>query len=736
MNRTENELRKKKSKSKMLKRVVLIFLGTLLLLIALVMLLSPTLARNYINKNGEELSGRKIQVDKLKINFFTSTVQIIGGRMFEQHDSLVFIGFDSLLVDLQPLRLLQNEIKVEQLRIVNPKSRFIQNDTVFNFSDLIEFYTSEDTTADTTSTEFYALNLNQLEIKNGSVTYTDQEISHTIEMNSISFLIPHIYWGGAQESQADVSFSLGSGGRISASFDYQTETGDFNGEAKLEALDLKIILPYVQQYMKFGNMEGKLFSDIRFSGNDSDLENVTLNGDARADSLSMYNLQGKKVLGAIKTSAELQNFVPLKYAARFGKIEIDEPYIYFALEDSLSNFEKMMVDFTDEELSNGDNEEETDYDVTIDKLLINRGLIDFSDQRFREIFDYELSEVTVDMDSVSLNTDWLEIRSSMKLNKRGNLEATVGVNPLDPFQHIELEYVLSGFQLPDVNIYSKHYTGIPILFGEMYYVNKTSIVNKQLNSSNDLIITNVEMGRKTGGLYDVPIKLALFILKDINGDVKLNIPVTGDLSDPRTRVGKIIWTTFKGFMVKIVASPFKALGNLLGADPGELEEIAFSYADTTLLGKQERSLDLLLDLEKLKPAMLIEMQYLNDRKLERADAASQIMQSEYMRVHQKDAGNHRPDYLKFLKETSGQDSMAMQDFELLLAPAAQVDSIVLTRQTQRIDMVKNYLLAKNDSTQIRILGYSKDEVMNIGSRPRFAIKYLLKEDGESETPAP
>ena len=85
---------------------------------------------------------------------------------------------------------------------------------------------------------------------------------------------------------------------------------------------------------------------------------------------------------------------------------------------------------------------------------------------------------------------------------------------------------------------------------------------------------------KTGGLYDVPIKLALFILKDINGDVKLDIPVSGDLSDPKTNINKIVWETFKGFMFKIVASPFKALGNLLGAQPDEIEEITLVYSDS------------------------------------------------------------------------------------------------------------------------------------------------------------
>lgn len=721
---------RQKQLRKIVGRTLLILFGLLVFLLVLFMIFSPGIAKNYLNKHGEELSGRKLQIDKIKVNYFTSSVQILGAHMFEQHDSTEFVGFDSLLVNLKPLRLLKNELHVQQFRVVNLRAQLTQNDTVFNFSDLIKFYSGSEESTDTTMSEPLILDLNQLEIKNCSVVYTDQQINHSIQMKNVSFLIPRIYWGGAEESQADISFNLGTGGNLSSSFDYQTETGDYSGVAEIGNLNLKIILPYLQQYMKFSDISGKFSAKINFNGNYSGFDSFTLNGEAGIDSLSVFDMQGKKVLGAAHAEVDLKNIVPLHYRVQLDSFIIHEPYTYLALEDSLFNFEKMIIDQPAESIEDTTSEEDSPYDVTINHFKIDNGLIDFSDQRFRETFDYELSKVEVDMDSISLNSKWLNIRSSMKLNKRGNLEASLGINPTDPFNHIELEYVLSDFQLPDINIYSKHYIGLPILFGDMYYTNKTTIINRQLISKNELVIRNVELGRKTGGLYDIPIKLALFILKDVNGDINLDIPVTGDLSDPKTRIGKIVWNTFKGFMVKIVSSPFKALGNLLGAEPDELEEIAFDYADTTLVRKQERSLDLLLKLEEMKPGMLIEMQYLNDRKLERSDAAGQIMQAEYESVHHKQASSHRADYLNFLQTKSGQDSLVVQDYELLLAPVAEVDSTILEREQQRIELVKQYLHSANDSTHIRVLGYNKDDVMNIGSRPRFTIKYSLAEDSE------
>ncbi|WP_303918555.1 DUF748 domain-containing protein [Draconibacterium sediminis] len=724
------ETKEGKQKTGKRKRIVLIVLLALTLVVVVALALAPGFIKNYINKNGAELSGRTIAIEKIKYNYFTSTLRVFNMAMYEQNNTDVFVGFDTLFLNLKPLRILKHEINVQQFQLVNPYSQVIQTDTVFNFSDIIEFFDTEETEVDedTTQAKPYRLNLNLLEIKNGTVSYTDTKLNHNVAMEDISFLIPQIYWGG-EESTADLAFNVGRGGSISTTFDYNSKTGDFWGDIKLNKLVLDIALPYIQEYMQFNKMKGTLDASVNFNGNENDLTNFTMSGNAEVDSLMFTDPNDRNVLGAAKTTLDLSHSKPLLYEAEIGKIEITRPYVYFALIDSLSNFEKMMVPVEAETVADTTESEENEpYDIIIDKLVIDDGLIDFSDQRLQEVFNYELSQVHVDMDSLSLNSNWLEINSNMKLNKRGNLEAELGLNPYDPFQHIELNYVLSDFQLPDINIYSKHYAGLPILFGDMYYRNKTSIINKQLNSENELVIRNVEMGRKSGGLYDIPIKLALFILKDKNGDVNLDIPVTGDLSDPKTDVGKIVWNTFKGFMGKIASSPFRALGNLLGADPKELEEITLAYSDTTLTRKQHRSLDLLLELEQQKPGLLIEMQYMNDRKLERIDAAAQLVQDNYTKETGKNPRRNNKEYLEYLKNETQRDSLVMQDYERLLAPETKVDSVIISRENNRIQMVNSYLHEHNDSTTIRVLEYDEDEVLNIGSRPQFKISYKLAED--------
>ena len=110
------------------------------------------------------------------------------------------------------------------------------------------------------------------------------------------------------------------------------------------------------------------------------------------------------------------------------------------------------------------------------------------------------------------------------------------------------------------------------------------------------------------------------------------------------------------------------------------------------------------------------------------DAASWFAQIEFRRKTGKNPILHTKDYIDFLKQETNRDSMILQDYELIFASPAAVDSIVDERERQRLTNVMNYLKSHNDSTTISVFGYDASEVLNIGSRPRFEVKYVLAEE--------
>jgi hypothetical protein len=99
---------------------------------------------------------------------------------------------------------------------------------------------------------------------------------------------------------------------------------------------------------------------------------------------------------------------------------------------------------------------------------------------------------------------------------------------------------------------------------------------RKLDAQHHITVEQLEFGDKTASkdAVSLPIKLAVALLKDRNGVIDLDIPVTGTLDDPAFRLGPIIWKVFVNVLEKAVTAPFALLGALFGGGP-DLQFIDF-----------------------------------------------------------------------------------------------------------------------------------------------------------------
>jgi len=289
--KSEN-IRSTKKNNQSFVKIILFSLVVIVCIVILAMIFAPGIAKNYINKHGKELAGRTVHIDNLRYNYFTSTLQIDGFKYFEKNDSDVFMAFDTFMVNMKPLRLLHDEIFIQQLQLVNPSGNIIQNDTVFNFDDIISFFSGTDSaeiSKETDNSKSYKLNLNKLEMKNGSVFYTDLELENTLKLEDVSFIIPQIIWSKLDSSKADIEFKLANGGNFASSLNLNANLGEYSGFVKIDHLQLGTFLPYIKQYVKISNYEGTASGFLNFNGRVDDLYQLTVDGKVEIDSLAMFD---------------------------------------------------------------------------------------------------------------------------------------------------------------------------------------------------------------------------------------------------------------------------------------------------------------------------------------------------------------------------------------------------------------------------------------------------------------
>ena len=97
------------------------------------------------------------------------------------------------------------------------------------------------------------------------------------------------------------------------------------------------------------------------------------------------------------------------------------------------------------------------------------------------------------------------------------------------------------------------------------------INNSQLEGDNSLVLRDLELGERVPhpDALDLPLGLAVALLKDRNGVIDLAVPVTGDLGNPQFSYGSVIRTALANIITNIVTSPFRFLANLVGGGDDE-----------------------------------------------------------------------------------------------------------------------------------------------------------------------
>jgi hypothetical protein len=138
-----------------------------------------------------------------------------------------------------------------------------------------------------------------------------------------------------------------------------------------------------------------------------------------------------------------------------------------------------------------------------------------------------------------------------------------------------------NISLPVFNPYSGKFAGYNIAKGKLFTDLHYQLDHRKLNAQHKIRIDQLEWGEATANKEEatLPVKFATSLLKDADGVINLDIPVSGTLDDPTFRIGPIVWQIVKNLLAKVVTAPFKALGALFqGAEEAQFVDFAAGSA--------------------------------------------------------------------------------------------------------------------------------------------------------------
>jgi len=192
----EQDKKKKKKFKKVFKRIA-IALSSIILLIAVIVALSPTLIQAYLNTDsgkrninnivGDYLNA-KVNFKEIRLNVWKSLpdieLELINGEIFsnaiknDQSDTLIKV--DTLRLSVNAIKYLKhNEIIINEARFANPTvNAYVNAEGKANWDIYIQDTTQQDTTFD------YNIKLQKLEIDNLRVKYYDERTNSRFILDS------------------------------------------------------------------------------------------------------------------------------------------------------------------------------------------------------------------------------------------------------------------------------------------------------------------------------------------------------------------------------------------------------------------------------------------------------------------------------------------------------------------------------------------------------------------------
>ena len=276
--------------------------------------------------------------------------------------------------------------------------------------------------------------------------------------------------------------------------------------------------------------------------------------------------------------------------------------------------------------------------IKIDAVTLQAGSIDFHDYSVEPNFNRDLSEIGGKISGLSSDPGTMaDVELRGKYDQSAPLEIVGKINPLREDLFVDLKVSFKDMELSPATPYSGKYIGYVIDKGKFSFDVQYLIEKRKLDSKNSIFIDQLTLGDKieSPDATKLPVKLAIALLKDRRGQIKLDIPVTGSLDNPEFSVWKIVIKVLVNLLTKAATAPFALLGSLFGGGE-ELGYIEFDYGRDTLTEANAKKIDTLTKALQEKPSLRLDITGYVDIERDREGLKQYLMQKKVKTQKLKD----------------------------------------------------------------------------------------------------
>jgi uncharacterized protein involved in outer membrane biogenesis len=282
--------------------------------------------------------------------------------------------------------------------------------------------------------------------------------------------------------------------------------------------------------------------------------------------------------------------------------------------------------------------DELPLDIRIGTTKLTNGRIDFTDHFVRPNYSAALTELNGQLGAFQSGS-----REMATLALRGRAAGTAlldisgQLNPTAKPLALDIRAKATDLELAPLSPYAGKYAGYAIERGKLSMdVSYKIDPDGKLDAKNQVILNQLTFGEKieSKDATKLPVRLAVALLKDRNGVIDINLPVSGSVNDPKFSVGGIIWQVIVNLLTKAITSPFSLFA---GGGGDDLSVVEFKPGTSQLVPSAAAAIDKVAKALTDRPSLKMTVTGAADPASEREAFQSAALDARLVSEQRKDA---------------------------------------------------------------------------------------------------
>jgi hypothetical protein len=433
---------------------------------------------------------------------------------------------------------------------------------------------------------------------------------------------------------------------LDADLRYALDDGRLEGKAKLAAFEMTVIQPYLDRYTRMDLLSGKLTANLDLTlladggfstGGVVQVDKLrTVDKEQQQDFVKwdMLRAEGFSYDGNAAT-LRIRN---LKTRGAYARVIIAKDQTV-NVADIFTPATPAPAYQTSVKYAAADSPPPAETQVAIDTVSFDNGSLNFADfwiQPNYAVSIAQLNGTVTGLSSDPASRAKLDLEGKVDRYAPATIEGEMNLLSATLFTDIRLKF--AGVDMTSVTPYSGRFAGYEIEKGKLSVDVTYHVENRALDAKQKFVVDQLQLGDKVESpdAVSLPLKLAVALLKDRNGVIDIDLPMTGSLDDPKFRLGPLIWKAFVGLLTKIATAPFALIGKLFGGGP-EVNFVEFEPGSVILDPAGQEKMAAVKKALIERPALQVDVPMAYSAELDGSLIARQALESELSKL----AGSQR-----------------------------------------------------------------------------------------------